>query len=57
MRPTPAQLSYIDSLYEQLDIPFSKRKHAADKQSASVLICDLQNAVDEKRNTPDGDDW
>lgn len=47
-RPSPAQMAYIDSLYEKLNVSYSKRIRASNTLHASALIRELQSRVDER---------
>jgi hypothetical protein len=48
--PTIMQLAYINGLYNDLDILYSKRVKSTSKQEASVLIDTLKKAIEEKKN-------
>lgn len=50
MRPSPAQMAYINSLYNQLSVRYGLRKMPTTVQAASTLIQDLQEQVDELKN-------
>ena len=46
------QLAYINGLYGDLDIPYTKRVKPKSVQEASALIDELKDAIEEKKNTP-----
>jgi len=54
--PTIMQLAYINGLYGDLDVPYTKRVKPKSGREASVLIDELKEAIEEKKNTPTEED-
>jgi hypothetical protein len=49
-KPSMAQFAFINSLYEELGIPYSEREKPQDMAAARSLITHLLEMVDNKKN-------
>lgn len=56
MNPTPAQLAYINDLYNQLDTRFTMRDKPQTIHQASQLIRDLKDRIEERFDNAVGED-
>lgn len=54
--PTIMQLAYINGLYGDLDVPYTRRVKPESSRHASELINELKARIEDKKNTPTEED-
>lgn len=50
MSASMAQLAFVNDLYNQLEVPYSRRKKPTTSNAASLLIDDLKAEVESMKN-------